>query len=69
VASLYLAGAYDRLARHVVRQEARPDFTGMLRLMQDLVLRGLATGDANEAIGGSSSTRARACAVAAGAHL
>ena len=67
VASLYLAGAYDRLARHVVRQEARPDFTGMLRLMQDLVLRGLATFGANEAIAATSDARVRA--FAAGAHL
>jgi AcrR family transcriptional regulator len=43
LASLYVAGAYDRLARHVVRLEEKPDFVSMLRLMQRLVLRGLAS--------------------------
>jgi AcrR family transcriptional regulator len=43
LASIYVAGAYDRLARHVVKLEERPDFYGMLRLMQRLVLRGLGT--------------------------
>ncbi len=50
VASLLLSGAYDRLARHVVRQDVRPDFLAILRLMQDLVLRGLATFGANDAL-------------------
>ena len=47
--SIYVAGAYDRLARHVVRQEERPDFVAMLRLMQRLILRGLGA-DADAAI-------------------
>jgi AcrR family transcriptional regulator len=57
LASLYVAGAYDRLARHVVRLEERPDFTAMLRLMQRLILRGLASDDAVCRLDAPASTR------------
>jgi AcrR family transcriptional regulator len=57
LASIYVAGAYDRLARHVVRLEEKPDFVAMLRLMQRLVLRGLATDDVLCVFDAPASTR------------
>ena len=57
LASLYVAGAYDRLVRHVVRLEERPDFISMLRLMQRLILRGLASEDAVIRLDAPASTR------------
>jgi len=57
LASIYVAGAYDRLARHVVRLEEKPDFASMLRLMQRLVLRGLASEDVQCMFEAPASTR------------
>jgi AcrR family transcriptional regulator len=57
LASIYVAGAYDRLARHVVRMEEKPDFVAMLRLMQRLVLRGLASEDVHCMFDAPASTR------------
>jgi len=42
LASLYVAGAYDRLARHVVRQADPPDFIALVRGLQRFVLGGVA---------------------------
>lgn len=42
LASLCVAGAYDRLARHVVRQPEPPDFVALARGVQRLVLSGIA---------------------------
>jgi AcrR family transcriptional regulator len=42
IASLFVAGAYDRLARYVVRQPEPPDFVALVRAMQRFVLGGLA---------------------------
>jgi AcrR family transcriptional regulator len=39
--SSFIAGAYDRLARQIVRQRHRPDLRAMLRHVQWLVLRGV----------------------------
>lgn len=43
VASLFIAGAYDRVARHMVRLDKKPDLRGWLRQLQALVLRGIGT--------------------------
>jgi AcrR family transcriptional regulator len=37
----FIAGAYDRLARQIVRERHRPDLRAMLRRVQILVLRGV----------------------------
>lgn len=37
----FIAGAYDRLARQIVRERHRPDLRAMLRQVQVLVLRGV----------------------------
>lgn len=41
VASAFIAGAYDRLARQIVAAEKRPDLHALLRKVQLLVLRGI----------------------------
>ncbi len=43
VTAAFIAGAYDRLARQIVREPRRPDLTKLLREVQSLVLRGLAS--------------------------
>lgn len=43
VASVFVSGAYDRIARQVVRQPRKPDFRTVLRKVQRLVLRGIAS--------------------------
>jgi TetR/AcrR family transcriptional regulator len=41
--SAFIAGAYDRLARQIVRERHQPDLRAMLRQVQFLVLRGVAS--------------------------
>jgi AcrR family transcriptional regulator len=41
--SAFIAGAYDRLARQIVRERRQPDLRAMLRQVQFLVLRGVAS--------------------------
>jgi AcrR family transcriptional regulator len=41
LASAFIAGAYDRLARQLVQSRQRPDLDAILRGMQSLVLRGV----------------------------
>jgi AcrR family transcriptional regulator len=43
VGAAFIAGAYDRLARQIVRSDRRPDLQKMLRKVQFLVLRGIAS--------------------------
>jgi AcrR family transcriptional regulator len=43
ITSAFIAGAYDRLARKIVRERHRPDLHAMLRQVQFLVLRGVAS--------------------------
>jgi AcrR family transcriptional regulator len=43
IASMMLAGGYDRVAREIVRQERKPDLAGMLAKVQRFCLVGLAT--------------------------
>lgn len=41
--SLFITGAYDRLARDLVHREVKPDLRGQLEAMQRIVLLGLAS--------------------------
>jgi AcrR family transcriptional regulator len=43
IASMMLAGGYDRVAREVVKQERKPDLAGMLAAVQRFCVVGLAT--------------------------
>ncbi len=43
LAAAFVAGAYDRLARTLVTETRRPDVEGMLRSLQFLILRGIAS--------------------------
>jgi AcrR family transcriptional regulator len=45
VTASFIGGAYDRLARQIVRQPRRPELEQMLRRVQFLVLRGVASAD------------------------
>ncbi|MDB4970804.1 MAG: acrR [Myxococcales bacterium] len=42
IASMMLAGGYDRVAREIVKQERKPDLAGMLAAVQRFCLVGLA---------------------------
>ncbi|HEY0707411.1 MAG TPA: TetR/AcrR family transcriptional regulator [Polyangia bacterium] len=44
VATAFISGAYDQLARQTVRADERPDFRKMLGTMQRLVLCGIGSG-------------------------
>jgi AcrR family transcriptional regulator len=50
VASAFIGGAYDRLARNIVREPQRPDLPRLLREVQLLVLRGVASHEALAAL-------------------
>jgi AcrR family transcriptional regulator len=41
VSCAFIGGAYDRLARQIVRQKRKPDLRGLIRQMQVLFLRGI----------------------------
>jgi AcrR family transcriptional regulator len=41
VTAAFMAGAYDRLARQIVREPRRPNLEAMLRKVQFLILRGI----------------------------
>ena len=43
LASLLMSGAYDRVARHVVRSDVKPRLAAMLAELQRLLVRGFAT--------------------------
>jgi AcrR family transcriptional regulator len=43
VTTFFIAGAYDRLARQIVQAPRRPELTEMLRKVQVLLLRGIAS--------------------------
>lgn len=42
LASLFLSGAYDRVARHMVKLQKKPDFDVWMRTLQRFVFEGLA---------------------------
>jgi AcrR family transcriptional regulator len=54
LASNFLSGGYDRLARRVVRMDERPDFAALLSAIQTNVLHGIARSPAPDLSGVSS---------------
>lgn len=74
VTSLVVAGAYDRLARDLVRMRKKPDLERWLAKAQRVILRGIATetaaGDLDQPVNFSSppASRRRARGRSGGAH-
>jgi hypothetical protein len=55
VASVFIAGLYDRLARLLVRQPEKPDLRAWLRTAQDLILRGIGSAAMRQAVAAPAS--------------
>lgn len=58
VASLCIAGAYDRIARRLVELDKKPDVAAWLRAVQRVVLLGLVTEAARPHVGGIDAAAA-----------
>jgi AcrR family transcriptional regulator len=58
VTAAFIGGAYDRLARQIVRQTRRPALEQMMRRVQFLVLRGVASATTMKELHGMSDAEA-----------